>query len=69
MCDNCSNTINKLCGRIKNLEASMSTLIISNRVVNQELENGSIVRGPDSATDEAIALYDGTTGKLIKNSE
>lgn len=28
---------------------------------------GDVV-GPASATDEAIALYDGTTGKLIKNS-
>ena len=26
------------------------------------------VRGPTSATTDAIALYDGTTGKLIKNS-
>jgi hypothetical protein len=29
---------------------------------------GGDVVGPASATDEAIALYDGTTGKLIKNS-
>lgn len=28
----------------------------------------SYVRGPSSATDTAIALYDSTTGKLIKNS-
>jgi hypothetical protein len=29
--------------------------------------NGDVV-GPASATDDAIAVYDGTTGKLIKNS-
>ncbi|MHA2063188.1 MAG: hypothetical protein ACXABY_02285 [Candidatus Thorarchaeota archaeon] len=29
---------------------------------------GTFVVGPSSATDSAIALYDGTTGQLIKNS-
>lgn len=29
---------------------------------------GNYVTGPSSATDSAIALYDGTTGKIIKNS-
>ena len=29
---------------------------------------GGFVRGPSSATDNAIARYDGTTGDLIQNS-
>lgn len=29
---------------------------------------GDFVSGPTSATDSAVALFDGTTGKLIKNS-
>lgn len=31
-------------------------------------KSGAFIRGPTSATNEAIALFDGTSGRLIKNS-
>ncbi len=33
------------------------------------IESGGDVVGPTSATDTALAVYDGTTGKLLKNSK
>jgi len=37
------------------------------KITNTAPETGDVV-GPASATDSAVVLYDGTTGKLIKNS-
>ena len=47
--------------------ADLSFTVLSNRVTTLETIGANVV-GPGSATDNALVLFNGTTGKLIKNS-
>jgi hypothetical protein len=60
----------RLLGRILYQEGASSAELITNvwDTVFAGVAGGGDVYGPVSATDEAVVLFDGTTGKLIKNS-
>lgn len=47
---------------------SSTTLAFLDATSSVQTQIDSKVTGPGSATDTAIAVYDGTTGKLVKNS-
>lgn len=56
------NTLNVIGG------AGITTSAVGDTVTITATGSGGDVVGPASATDTAIAIYDGTTGKLIQNS-
>jgi hypothetical protein len=49
------------------IDTSQNVTIAGDLTVNGAFIGGGDVAGPSSATDSAIALFDGTTGKLLKN--
>lgn len=51
-----------------NITLTGSGTSVSPYVINSTASGSGNVVGPASATNNAVALYDGTTGKLIKNS-
>lgn len=55
-------------GQILNFNAGASSFSGSYTDLTNKPDIASLVTGPGSATSTAIALYDGTTGKLLKNS-
>jgi len=61
-------TIETSLGTITNAQSSNLPYADWNKMKNIPSGLSSAVSGPVSATDNAIARFDGTTGKLIKNS-
>ena len=57
--------------QIKGIESSSGDLTVTNNVGHHTVDlavSGSVAKGPASATDNAVARFDGPTGKLIQNS-
>jgi len=49
------------------IDASQNVTVAGDLTVNGTFIGGGDVVGPESSTDNAIALFDGTTGKIIKD--
>lgn len=66
-----SNFTNLNTAKIETLTSTDTSVTITGTGSSRDLSvpvNPNVVSGPASATDNAVARYDGTTGKLIQNS-